>query len=815
MKNLSRRDFLKGTSTVVALASINPALNAMVVNNAKKILTTSHYGAFYAVVEDGKFVRTIPYEKDNHPSPMIEAMPDRVYTPTRVKYPYVREGFLKHGYKSDTTKRGKEKFVRVSWDKAFELVANEIKRVQKTTGPDSIYAGCYGWWTAGNMHNVRNIAQRMLKLTGGFVDDVNTYSTGAIRVILPYVTGSASGYYKPSAWPTVVNNVDNLVIIGADPYVTNQIAWTSADHKYYDYMEDLKKESKKRKINIININPVYTETAQKLNAKQVSLKPGTDVALMLGIANYMYKNKLYNEKFMKKYTYGRKQFFKYLIGEEDNIDKTPQWASKITGISEKDIESLAKLFVKGKTTLMGGWAIQRMDSGEQSHWMMVTLACMIGQIGQEGGGFTFSGHYSNIGAPAATGPGLSAFPINFKNTKDIPWVNNKSKYIPVARIADMLLNPGEKFDYNGKKLTYPDIKMIYWAGGNPFHHHQDVNKLIKAWQKPESVIFIEPYWTASARMADIVLPATTTFERNDITFFGHGSHESIMAMKKAVEPIAESKNDYDIAVGIMDKLGLKELYTEGKKDEMDWIKEFYNNSLKQAKAKNIPMLEFEEFWEKGHTDFKVPKKAEKYVSFKSFIKNKRKNRLGTPSGKFEIFSKTIERYKYEDCAPHPKWYEPVEYLGSDKAKKYPYHIVSPHPKYRLHSQLNNTWLRNVYEVKGREPILINTKDAEKKGIKDGDVVRVFNDRGSILAGAVVTSNIRENVVQLCEGAWYDPADLQNGDTSCIHGHVNVLTIDKGTSKLAQGNIAHTALVDFEKYKGVLPQIKVFTPPQTI
>ena len=815
MKNLSRRDFLKSTSAVVTLASINPALNAMVINNAKKILTTSHYGAFYAVVEDGKFVRTIPYEKDNHPSPMIEAMPDRVYTPTRVKYPYVREGFLKHGHKSDTTKRGKEKFVRVSWDKAFELVAKEIKRVQKTTGPDSIYAGCYGWWTSGNMHNVRNIAQRMLKLTGGFVDDVNTYSTGAIRVILPYVTGSASGYYKPSAWPTVIKNVDNLVIIGADPYVTNQIAWTSADHRYYDYMEDLKEESKKRKINIININPVYTETAQKLNAKQVSLKPGTDVALMLGIANYMYKNKLYNEKFMKKYTYGRKQFFKYLIGEEDNIDKTPQWASKITGISEKDIELLAKLFAKGKTTLMGGWAIQRMDSGEQSHWMMVTLACMIGQIGQEGGGFTFSGHYSNIGAPAATGPGLSAFPINFKNTKDIPWVNKKSKYIPVARIADMLLNPGEKFDYNGKKLTYPDIKMIYWAGGNPFHHHQDVNKLIKAWQKPESIIFIEPYWTASARMADIVLPATTTFERNDITFFGHGSHESIMAMKKAIEPIAESKNDYDIAVGIMDKLGLKELYTEGKKDEMDWIKEFYNNSLKQAKDKNIPMLEFDDFWEKGHTDFKISQKAKNYVSFKSFIKNKRKNRLGTPSGKFEIFSKTIESYNYDDCAPHPKWYEPMEYLGSKKANKYPYHIVSPHPKYRLHSQLNNTWLRNVYEVKGREPILINIEDAKEKGIKDGDVVKVFNDRGSVLAGAVVTSNIRKNVVQLCEGAWYDPADLQNGDTSCIHGHVNVLTIDKGTSKLAQGNIAHTALVDFEKYTGELPQIKVFTPPKTI
>lgn len=814
MKKLNRRDFLKGAGATIALSAINPALNATVVSNAKKILTTSHYGAFYAVVKDGKFVRTIPFEKDKKPNAMINAMPDRVYTPTRVKYPYVREGFLKHGHKSDTSKRGKEKFVRVSWDKAFELVANEFKRVQKTTGPDSLYGGCYGWWTSGNMHMIRNVSHRMLKLAGGFVDDVNTYSTGAIRVILPYVTGSASAYYKPSSWETVIKKVENLVIIGADPYVTNEIAWTSPAHNYYSYMDQLQDEKIKRKINIININPVYTETAQKLGAHQISLKPGTDVALMLGIANYMYKSNLYNKEFMKKYTYGRKQFFNYLNGGEDGVDKTPAWAEKITGISQKEIINLAKTFAKGKTTLMGGWSIQRMDSGEQSHWMMVTLACMIGQIGQEGGGFTFSGHYSNLGTPAASSPGLSSLPTKFKDTKDIPWVNRKSKYIPVARIADMLLNPNKPFQYNGKDLTYPDIKMIYWAGGNPFHHHQDVNKLIKAWQKPETIVFSEPYWTASARMSDIILPATTTLERNDICFYGHGSHESIIAMKQAVDPIGESKNDYDICAGIMEKMGLKERYTENK-TEMDWIKEIYSKSMKQASEKNIKMPTFDKFWDKGYTEFETSEKSKNHVSFKSFIEDKRKNRLGTPSGKFEIFSKTIESYNYDDCKPHPTWYEPVEYLGSKKAEKYPCHLVSPHPKYRLHSQLNNTWLRNVYEVQGREPILINPLDAKKRNIKNGDVVRVFNDRGAILAGAVVTANVRENVVQINEGAWYNPLDMVNGKTECIHGHVNVLTLDKGTSRLAQGNIAHTALVDFEKFVGDLPAVTVFTPPKRV
>ncbi|MGB6330125.1 MAG: trimethylamine-N-oxide reductase TorA [Halarcobacter sp.] len=812
MKDLKRREFLKGAGAAVTLAAINPALNATIINSSKKILTATHYGAFYSIVKDGKLVRVAPFEKDRNPGEMINAIPDRVYSPTRVKYPYVREGFLKDGHKSDTSKRGKEKFIRVSWEKAYELVAKEFKRVHKDHGPDSVYGGCYGWWECGNMHMIRNVSHRMLKLTGGFVDDVNTYSTGAIRVIMPYVTGSASAYYKPSAWHTVVKNVDNLVIIGADPYITNKIAWTSAEHSFYSYMDELKKEAKKREINIININPIYTETAQKLNAKQISLKPGTDVALLLGIANYMYKNNLHDEKFMKKYTFGRKEFFAYLIGKEDGIDKTPSWAEKITGISEKEIIALAKLFSKGKTTLMGGWAIQRMDSGEQSHWMITTLAAMIGQIGQAGGGYTYSGHYSNLGASAASAPGLGALPNSFKETKDIPWVTRKSKYIPVSKISDMLLNPGKAFKYNGKDLTYPDIKMIYWAGGNPFHHHQDVNKLIKAWEKPETIVFADPYWTASARMADIVLPTTTSLERNDITFYGHGSHESIIAMKKAVEPLAESKNDYDICTGILSKLGLDKYYTEGK-NEMDWIQEFYKGSMKQAKSKNIAMPSFEEFWEKGHVDFEITEKAKNFVSYKSFIDDKRANRLGTPSGKIEIYSKTIEAYNYSDCKPHPTWYEPIEYLGSKKAEKYPFHIVSPHPKYRLHSQLNNTWLRNVYEVQGREPMLINPADAKAKGINDGDVVRVFNDRGSILAGAVVTDTIRKNVVSISEGSWYDPADFANGDTTCVHGHVNVLTIDKGTSSLAQGNIAHTALVDFEKFEGELPPIKVFSAPQ--
>lgn len=261
MEKLSRRAFLKGSGAAAAATlSFSPSLSAAEFAGTKRerTLTTTRYGAIYATVVDGKFVKAEPYEDDPHPTPMINALPDRVYAETRVKYPYVRESYLKNGYKSDGQKRGKERFVRVSWDKAFELVSDELKRVQKKHGPDAIFRGCLGWQSAGAIHMHYNNHKRLLNLSGGFVDKINTYSTGAIRVIMPYVTGSSTGFYKPSSWHTTIKNVDTLVIWGADPYVTNQISKATAAHGYYYYMDKLKEEQKKRKIRIILILIQYT-----------------------------------------------------------------------------------------------------------------------------------------------------------------------------------------------------------------------------------------------------------------------------------------------------------------------------------------------------------------------------------------------------------------------------------------------------------------------------------------------------------------------------------------------------------------------------
>jgi len=808
----SRRSFLKITGLVGVSA---PLLGAdySLLNTTKKVTSATHWGTDEVTITNGIIVDSKPLPWDKHPSLMQSALKSRTYNQTRVEYPYVREGFLRNRHESDTSKRGQEKFIRVSWDKVNEIIYEELNRVQSNYGDDSIYAGSYGWFGVGKLNNPQTLLKRMLNSTGiQFVDSKGTYSTGAINVILPYIIGT-NHHHRHTSLETIAKHTETLILIGNDFYNTQQIDWSSTAHTGYKNWESIKKQAQKRGMNIISIDPQITASSKYLGAKNIQIKPNTDVALMIGIANYLYTNKLHNEEFLKRYTIGFDKFKDYLLGLTDKTPKTPKWAANITGISEEEIISLAKLMSTTRTMIMPGWALQRADHGEQTNWMVITLASMLGQMGKEGGGFGSSYHYSAAGATKHNAPGLPGITAgNPVNNGDASYATSFSKKaIPVARVSDMLLNPGKTIDFNGEKVTYADIKMIWWAGGNPMHHQQDRNTMVKAWGKPEVIINQDPFWTASSRMADIVLPATTEIERNDIVSVGSKTGIGIIAIKQGIEPVGESKNDYDIFKDIAAKFGKEEVFTEGK-DQLGWTETFYNASLKQSKFKNISMPSFKEFWEKGYVEFDtVLPDGDSYNAFENFVEDPLMSPLGTPSGKIELFSRKIASFGYDDCYGHAAWFEPVEYLGK-KTDETPFHLVSPHPKDRLHSQMNNTILREVYEVQGREPAFINPKNAKEKGIKNGDVVLVSNERGKILAGAVITKDIRENVIMICEGAWYDPQESGVDGSLCVHGDVNVLTYDKGTSKLAQGNIAHTALVNIEKYTGKIPPITVFSKP---
>ena len=805
----TRRGALKASAAAGALGAFAPALltrGARAQGAAGEVLTGSHWGAFHAKVEDGVWTEIRAWEKDPYPSPQLDGVLDSVYSPTRIRYPMVRRAYLENGPGASPETRGADDFVRVSWDEALDLVANEIKRIYAEHGPSGIFGGSYGWKSPGKLHNCRTLLKRMLNLAGGFVDHSGDYSTGAAQIIMPHVMGTLEVYEQQTVWPVVVDHTELLVFWGADPYKTNQIGWIIPDHGAYPGMEAFAATGKP----VICIDPVYTETARKMNAEWIPIRPHTDTAMMLGVAHAIYEMGRHDADFLDEYTTGFEPFLAYLTGESDGTPKTPEWAAAISDVPAEKIRELAGRFVDNRTMLASGWSIQRQHHGEQSHWMLATLASMIGQIGLPGGGFGLSYHYSSGGSPGCESPVIPGITDGGKPVDGAPWLSQSgAQTIPLARIVEMLENPGAEFDFNGTRTAYPDVRMTYWAGGNPFHHHQDRNRMVKAWQKFETVVVQDIQWTATARFADIVLPATTSYERNDIEQIGDYSLTGILAMRKVIEPVAEARNEYDIFAAIADRLGHGEAFTEGR-DEMAWIRSFYQAAMDQAASRGLDIPDFDGFWEQGALTFEPTERGKSFVRYADFRDDPLLNPLGTPTGLIEIYSRTIENMGYDDCPPHPTWMEPVERTGRDD--KYPLHVISGHPNMRLHSQLNGTVLRERYAVAGREPCWIHPEDAAARDIADGDIVRIFNDRGQVLAGAVVTESVNKGAIQLYEGGWYSPAEGGEVGTLDVYGDVNVLMVDLGTSKLAQGNCGHTGLADVEKFEGEAPKPMVFETP---
>lgn len=810
---LTRRDFIKtaGAATgTMAISSVIPMPAWAEGQNGGAILTAARWGAVYVEVKDGKVVSSKGALPKTVPNSLQQTAPDQVHTNIRVKYPMVRKSYLENPGKADG-KRGSDPFVRVSWEQALKLIHEQHSRIRSSYGPAAVFAGSYGWRSSGVLHKAQTLLQRYMSMAGGYAGHTGDYSTGAAQVIMPYVVGSVEVYEQQTTWPMVLEHSQVVVLWGMNPLNTLKIAWSSTDEQGIEYFNLLKKSGK----SVIAIDPMRSETIEFFgdNATWIAPNMGTDVAMMLGIAHTLVKKSLHDKAFLEKYTTGYPQFEEYLLGKSDSIEKTAAWASGVCGVPAEQLEKLADIFSSNKTMLMAGWGIQRQQYGEQKHWMLVTLAAMLGQIGTEGGGFGFSYHYSNGGNPTRTGgvlPAISA-KIEGGSSAGNDWaVSDAVTNLPVARIVEALENPGGKYQHNGKEQTFPEIKMIWWAGGANFTHHQDTNRLIKAWQKPELVVISECYWTAAAKHADIVLPITTSFERNDLTMTGDYSNQHLVPMKQVIEPQFEARNDFDVFADLAEMLkpGGKAVYSEGK-DEMAWLKQFYDVAQKAARAQRVAMPQFNAFWQQNKLiEMRENEKNNKYVRYADFRSDPVMNALGTPSGKIEIYSKTIEGYKYKDCPPHASWIEPDEWKGS--ADKDQLQLLTAHPAHRLHSQLNYAALRKEYAIANREPVTIHPDDAKARGIVEGDLVRVWNGRGQVLVGAHVSDGIKPGIICIHEGAW---PDIENG--ICKNGGANVLTADIPTSRLANGCAGNTSLVYAEKYTGEAPKLTVFDEPAIV
>ncbi|MBD0787132.1 molybdopterin guanine dinucleotide-containing S/N-oxide reductase [Vibrio sp. Y2-5] len=812
MTNLTRRNFLKGTGITagaIAYSSFSPLSVAALNSRGSGVLTAGRMGPLLCEVKDGKLVSSKNALAQTMPNSLQSTGPDQVYTKARVKYPMVRKGFLANP-SSPQGVRGSDEFVRVSWEKAYKLIHEQHMRIRKQYGASSVFAGSYGWRSSGVLHKAQTLLQRYMSMAGGYSGHIGDYSTGAAQVIMPHVMGSIEVYEQQTTYPVILESSEVVVLWGLNPVNTLKIAWSSTDCAGLEFFHQLKQSGK----TIIAIDPIRSETIEFFgeNAQWIAPHPMTDVAMMIGIAHTLVKKGKHDKAFLDKYTTGFDKFEAYLMGQEDGVEKTSQWASEICGVPAEQLDLLADIFVQNRTMLMSGWGMQRQQYGEQRHWMIATLAAMLGQIGLPGGGFGLSYHYSNGGNPtrdAGVLPAISAS-LGGGSSAGNDWaVSGATESFPVARIVEALENPGKSYMHNGHERKFPNIKMIWWAGGANFTHHQDTNRLIKAWQKPELIVISEPYWTAAAKHADVVLPITTSFERNDLTMTGDYSNQHLVPMKKVVEPEGESRNDFDVFADMSELLapGGHDVYTEGK-TEMEWLYGFYTAAQQGGRNARVAMPNFSKFWEDNELiEMKWNEKNAKFVRHAAFREDPVLNPLGTPSGRIEIYSKTIESYNLKDCPPHPTWLAPDEYTGN--AKDGELQLMTAHAAHRLHSQFNYAAIREQYAIADREPIWIHPQDAAERGIKTGDLVRAFNQRGQVLVGAEVTDRIKQGSVCIHEGAWPD-FDKQTG--LCKNGGCNVLTLDIPTSRLANGCAANSALVRIEKYTGEALKLTAFEPP---
>jgi biotin/methionine sulfoxide reductase len=751
---------------------------------------SSHWGAF-SVLVDGERVDILPHPRDPDPSPLLANIPAAISHRARIAQPMVRRGWLDRGPGPDR-RRGRETFAPVSWPRALDLVATELRRVYSEHGPRAVFGGSYGWASAGRFHDAPRQLHRFLNIAGGYVRSVGSYSSGAASVLLPHVIGPQDAVAGNNvSWDELVAHSTLVLAFGGMALKNNDVGGGgTGEHIARDRL----RAARRHGVEFHLISPLRDDLPSEVEAVWHPLRPGTDVALMLGIAHTLASERLHDRAFLDRFCGGYEIFEAYLLGRGDGQPKDPAWAAAICGLPAEAIIGVARRAGGRRTLVTCSQSLQRAEHGEQPVWMGVVLAAMLGQIGLPGGGFAYAlGSTSNTGKPPLAVP-LPTLPIG----------NNPiSDFIPVARISDMLLNPGQPFDYNGRRLQYPDIKLLYWAGGNPFHHHQDLNRLREAFAQPDTVVVHDSVWTASARHADIVLPATITLEREDIG--GAAGDRLLVAMHRAVPRYREARDDYDIFSALAERLGRAERFTEGR-SARDWLRQLYEPTRHALLERGVDAPEFEEFWDRG--EVVLPTLPWDGGILRAFRRDPKAAPLPTPSGQVEIASARIAGFGYEDCPGHPTWLPPAD----SPNPRFPLQLIANQPATRLHSQLDFGATSQASKINGREPVRLHPQDAAARGIAAGNVVRLYNDRGACLAAAVLSEELRPGVVQLSTGAWYDPEDPAADKPMCVHGNPNALTRDAGTSKLAQGCTGQLTRIEIERFAGPPPPVKAFDPP---
>ncbi len=652
-----------------------------------------------------------------------------------------------------TGKRGEGKFRQASWEEAVDYICKEWVRIRDTYGVGSRYVH-YGWGVSALVTPLQ-LMKRLLALDGGFLDYYNSYSTACINYTTPYLFGTKQ---VGNSYRDLVNS--KLIILwGHNP------AETRFDHMMY-YL----KEAKKRGIPILCVDPRYHDTARLLGAEWIGIRPATDSALMDAMAYVMITKSLYDEHFIKTYCQGftadtmpkgyeeAEDYFSYVLGKRDGVEKTPTWAEKITGVSAAKIRELAIRYATTKpAALIQGYGPQRNRNGEQTIRGSVALACLTGNVGISGG---WAG--ASVCQPGPVYPSMPTVENPYKRT------------IPVYTWTD--------------ELRAGKLKMIFNLAGNALlNQHGDIGataKLLEDTSLCECIVCSDVFMTPSAKYADVILPAVSFLEMNNmVTPWEVGNF--IGAVNKVAEPLGQCRFEYDWMKEIARRIGVYDAFTEGHETVEEWLRDRY-----EAIRPQVPDLpKYEEFVREGIYRYPVGKP---HVAFQEQIERPGTCPFPTPSGKIEIFSPALYELGNHKEIPGIPGYLPVSEGPEDELYgKYPLQLVGYHTKRRCHS-IHDT--NEELEKLDPQRVHIHVEDATARGIKDGDMVRVYNDRGTCILPAKVTEHVAIGVVAMAQGAWHTP-DEKGLDR---RGSINNLT-SLETTPLAKGNAQHTNLVEIELY----------------
>ncbi len=700
-----------------------------------------------------------------------------VHDPKRLKYPMKRVG-----------KRGSGQFKRISWDEAFSIIAEKMQNIKSKYGNEAFYlsyaTGVLKGTIAKSWPPGSSAIARLMNVYGGYLNHYNDYSAAQIEDGLDAFYGGFGAGSDMSG----IQQSDLLVMFGNNTAVTRM----SGGGANFFLMEALEKN----KITSIAIDPRLSDTAATRATEWVALRPATDAALVAGIAYVMLQEKTQNQAFLDTYCVGfdrhtlpkgapeNASYRDYVMGTgEDKTPKTPQWASEITGIPASQIIRIAQLIGKAKRPfIVQGWGPQRHSNGTAISRAIATLACMKG-IGLPG---------TNSGAREGSSPGFSITPFPVKT-------NPVKTTIPMFLWPDAIVRHNEMTattdGIRGNDKLKAPIKFIWNYGGNMMNQHADFKKLASILEdesKCEFIVEVNITLTSSGKFADILLPDATHFEQQDISFKANtGIRPYLIVSTGAIKPLYETKTVYDMAFGIAKKLNLATEFSEGRTHD-EWVKYLWDESRKAAPQHNLPP--FETMLTQGI--FKGKTIAKPSVAYEDFVKDPKKHRLTTPSGKIEIYSSTIaEKIKTwklrkgnELHALGVHW-DARENYSDPTRKKYPLQCFGYHYKGRTHSSF---WESEAIRAVNPQYAWINPVDAKKRNIAHGDTVHIFNDRGTVQLIANVTQRIRPGVVSFPEGGWFKE---ENGID--VGGCINTLSSFMPTP-LSKGNGTHSILVDIKK-----------------